>query len=49
MGPKIKKRKRMVFEHRGGGQGVTQNKILIQTSFYSGNLAIFSATFKKSE
>ena len=38
----------MVFDHRGG-EGVTQNQIPIQTSFYSGNLAIFSENLKNSE
>ena len=47
-GPKIKKRENMVFDHRGG-EGVTQNQILIQTSFYSGNFAIFSANIRNSE
>ena len=32
-----------------GGEGVTQNQILIQTSFYSVNKAIFSANLKNSE
>ena len=31
-GPYIKKRESMVFEHRGEGEGVTQNQILIQIS-----------------
>ena len=43
-GPKIKKRKSMVFDH-WGGEGVSQNQIIIQTSFYSVNLAIFSEKF----
>ena len=47
-GPKIKKRESMVFDHRGG-EGVTQNQILIQSSFYSVNLAIFSDNLKFSE
>ena len=47
-GPKIKKRESMVFDYRGG-KGVTQNQILIQTSFYSVNLTIFSANLKTSE
>ena len=38
----------MVFDHEGG-KGVTQNQIIIQTSFYSVNLAIFSANQKNSE
>ena len=38
----------MVFDHQGG-EGVTRNQILIQTSFYSVNLAIFSANLKNSE
>ena len=32
-----------------GGEGVTRNQILIQTSFYSVNLAIFSENLKNSE
>ena len=38
----------MVFDHRGG-EGVAQNQILIHTSFYSVNLAIFSENLKNSE
>ena len=38
----------MVFDHRGG-EGVTQNQILIQTNFHSVNLAIFNANLKNSE
>ena len=38
----------MVFDHRGV-VGVTQNQILIQTSFCSVNLDIFSANLKNSE
>ena len=36
----------MVFDHQGGG-GVTQNQLLIQTSFCSVNLAIFSANLNE--
>ena len=32
-----------------GGEGVTQNQILIQTSFYSVNFAIVNANLKNSE
>ena len=39
----------MVFDHQGGEEGVTQNQILIQTSFCSVNLAIFSANLENSE
>ena len=47
-GPKIKMRESMVFDHRGG-EGVIQNQILIQTSVYSVNFAIFSENLKNSE
>ena len=32
-GPKIKKRESMVFDHRGGGGGFTQNQIFIQNGY----------------
>ena len=38
----------MVFDHRGG-EGVTQNRILIQTSFYSVDLAILGENIKNLE
>ena len=48
-GPKIKKARKYGFWPSRGGEGVTQNQILFQTSFFSVNLAIFSANLENSE